>query len=155
MDRICLIKMNYQNEDEEQEIVRLRTGVDEPEIIELAVKMVRKTREHQDVKLGASIRGAIDVVDLFAGMQKLADQPDGNFLTAAHMAVSNKIWLKEMATKTSDEIIEEVWASLRGQYKTLFTSSQKEAAGSLLEEEIQEKVSEEEGRAEKKTMIVT
>lgn len=148
LDRICLIKMNYQNEEEEQEIVRLRTGVDEPEIVELAVKMVRKTREHQDIKLGASIRGAIDVVDLFAGMQKLADQPDGNFLTAAQMAMSNKIWLNEMATKTPEEIIEEVLAGLKGQYRTLFASNQKETAGSPSGEEIQE-------AGAKKKMIVT
>ncbi len=148
LDRICLIKMNYQNEEEEQEIVRLRTGVDEPEIVELAVKMVRKTREHQDIKLGASIRGAIDVVDLFAGMQKLADQPDGNFLTAAQMAMSNKIWLNEMATKTPEEIIEEVLAGLKGQYRTLFACSQKETARSPLSAEIQE-------AGAKKKMIVT
>ncbi len=154
MDRICLIKMNYQNEEEEQEIVRLRTGVEEPEIIDLAVKMVRKTREHPDIKLGASIRGAIDVVDLFAGMQKLTDQADGNFLMAAQMAMSNKIWLNEMATKTPDEIIEEVWASLKGKYRNLFATHQKEADGSLLDDEIQEEGSEE-GAAEKKKMIVT
>ena len=117
MDRICLIKMDYQSEAEEQQIVRIRTGLDGPEIIAFAVRMVRETRAHGDIKLGASIRAAIDMVDLFAGMQKLADQPDQNILIAARMALSNKIWLNEMSRKTADQIIEEIWADLKGRYK--------------------------------------
>lgn len=109
MDRICLIKMNYQNENEEQNIVRSMTGVDDSEIIEPAVKIIRETRNHPDIKQGASIRAGIDLVDLFAGMQKLIDQPEENFLTSAKMAISNKIWLNEMAAKSVDEIIEELW----------------------------------------------
>lgn len=109
MDRICLIKMNYQNENEEQNIVRSMTDVDDSEIIELAVKIIRETRNHPDIKQGASIRAGIDLVDLFAGMQKLTDQPEENFLTSAKMAISNKIWLNEMAAKSADEIIEELW----------------------------------------------
>lgn len=150
MDRICLIKMNYQDEEEEREIVRLRTGLDKAGVIELAVKMMRKTREHQDIKLGASIRAAIDLVDLFASMQKLADQPAGNFLTAARMAMSNKIWLNEMACKDSDEIIEEVWDSFRDQYEALFRSNEDDTAGLLSDPETKEKTSVEGDLPEKK-----
>jgi MoxR-like ATPase len=95
MDRICLIKMDYQNEEEERKIVVLRTGSENYDVIGVAVRMVRKTREHPDIKLGASVRAAIDLVDIFASLQKLADQPQQNFLLAARMAVSNKIWLSE------------------------------------------------------------
>lgn len=118
MDRICLIKMDYQSETEEQEIVRIRTEVDDAETIALSVRMVRETRNHPDIKLGASIRAAIDMVDLFSGMQSLADQPDENFLIAARMALSNKIWLNEMSRKTADQIIEEIWRRIRDQHKT-------------------------------------
>ncbi len=150
MDRICLIKMNYQNEAEEREIVRLRTGQNSSEIVELSVKMVRKTREHPDIKLGASIRGAIDVVDLFVGMQKLDDRPDSHFLTTALMAISNKIWLNEMASKTADEIIEEVYASLRNQYPDLLRPQKNGNAKSSPDNRFQEKESEEEQRVKKK-----
>ena len=119
MDRICLIKMNYQSEAEEQDILRLRTGVDDPQVISLAVKMVRKTRENPDIKLGASIRAAIDLVDLFVGMQKLEAQPEQNFLIAARMAMSNKIWLNEMTDKSADEIIESLWEHLKTKEKPL------------------------------------
>ena len=120
MDRICLIKMNYQSEDEERDIVRVRTGSDDAELVKLAVKMVRETRDHPDIKLGASVRAGIDLVDLFAGLQKLADQPDQHLLTAAWMAMSNKIWLNEMAAKTADEIIEDLWHRLREKGKFRF-----------------------------------
>jgi MoxR-like ATPase len=131
MDRICLIKMDYQSEEEEQEIVRIRTGLDDSEAVSFAVRMVRETRAFADIKLGASIRAAIDMVDLFAGMQKLADQPDQNILIAARMALSNKIWLNEMSRKTADEIIEEIWSHLRDQYKT-FTGNPEGSPGANL-----------------------
>ncbi len=45
------------------------------ENFELApIIMVRVTRNHPDIEPGASIRAAIDLVDLFRGMQKPADQ---------------------------------------------------------------------------------
>jgi MoxR-like ATPase len=113
MDRICLIKMGYQTEAEEREIVRLRTGSDDGASIALAVRMVRETRDHPDIKLGASIRAAIDMVDLFGGMQKLGNQPDHHFLIAARMALANKIWLNEMSRKTADQIIDEILSKIR------------------------------------------
>jgi MoxR-like ATPase len=143
MDRICLIKMNYQSEEEEQNIVRERTSLDHDEVIALAVKMVRKTREHPDIKLGASIRAAIDVVDLFSGMQKLANEPEENFLTVARMAISNKIWLNEMTEKTADEIIEEIWRGLRGNYKHFIDKFEQQPEDRAADENIQERTSEE------------
>jgi MoxR-like ATPase len=113
MDRICLIRLGYQSEEEEREIVRVRTGLEDPDTIAFAVGMVRATRDHPDVKLGGSIRAAIDMVDLFTGMQKLADCPDQNILLSARMALSNKIWLNEMTQKTADDIVEEIWNGLK------------------------------------------
>ena len=118
MDRICLIKMDYQSEAEEREIVRIRTGLDDTDTIAFAVGMVRETRDHPDIKLGASIRAAIDMVDLFSGMQKLADCPGRNILMAARMALSNKIWLNEMTRKTADEIVEDIWNGVKARYRT-------------------------------------
>ncbi len=129
MDRICLIKMGYQNEEEEKAIVRMRTGSKDRETVSLAVRMVRATREHEDVKLGASIRAAIDMVDLFAGMQKLADRPRRNILKAARMALANKIWLNEMTRRSADDIIEEIWDHLKNRHPA-FAGNIPPAAGS-------------------------
>jgi MoxR-like ATPase len=139
MDRICLIKMNYQSEAEEQDILRLRTGIDDPQVISLAVKMVRKTRENPDIKLGASIRAAIDLVDLFVGMQKLEAQPEQNFLIAARMAMSNKIWLNEMTDKSADEIIESLWERLKTKEKPLTFNIENDDDSQLNDQQSQKK----------------
>jgi len=155
MDRICLIKMNYQSEEEERDIVRARTGSDNAEIVKLAVKMVRETRDHPDIKLGASIRAGIDLVDLFAGLQKFADQPDQHFLTAAWMAMSNKIWLNEMASKSADEIIEDLWHSLGDKGKFCFGNKESRITEDMAEQEIEDKNSDEALKAKKKKTIAT
>jgi len=148
MDRICLIKMDYQSEAEEFEIVRMRTGSKDPETVPLAVQMVRATREHEDIKLGASIRAAIDMVDLFTGLQKLTDRPCKNILIAARMALANKIWLNEMTRKTADDIIEEIWSNLRNQYKTF--AGDENVARSELAQPPNGDISAERGKALKK-----
>jgi MoxR-like ATPase len=153
MDRICLIKMDYQSEEEERRIVRMRSGIQDPEIVSLAVQMVRATREHEDIKLGASIRAAIDMVDLFTGMQKLADQPRQNILISARMALSNKIWLNEMTRKTADDIIEEIWSSLRGLYET-FAGSGNRQSGARSQHANQENIASQQGQGVKKKINV-
>ncbi|WP_022663648.1 AAA family ATPase [Desulfospira joergensenii] len=122
MDRICLIKMDYQSKEEEQEIVRIRTGLTDPGTLSLTVGMVRETRDHPDIKLGASVRAAIDMADLFVGLQKLADSPGQNILTASRMALSNKIWLNETTQKTADEIVEEIWSRLKARCRTFLNN---------------------------------
>jgi len=155
MDRICLIKMNYQNEEEERDIVRIRSGSDDAKLVELAVKMVRETRDHPDIKLGASIRAGIDLVDLFVGMQKLTDQPQQNFLTSAWMSMSNKIWLKEMASKSADEIIENLWQALSDKGKACFGNTENPNAEATADQEAEDTDSEEAKKAKKKKLIVS
>lgn len=150
MDRICLIKMDYQSEAEEQEVVRWRTGCTEPQVIELAVRMVRKTREHPDIKLGASVRAAIDLVDVFASLQKLDERPAGNFLMAAGMALVNKIWPNEMAARSPEEIIADIWESFRVQYKDLAGSKKEFATEQILSPAVHEDTAEKEPELKKK-----
>jgi len=152
MDRICLIKMGYQTEEEEREIVRRRTGSENSDTISLAVQMVRATRKHEDIKLGASIRAAIDMVDLFTGMQKLADQPRQNILISARMALSNKIWLNEMTRKTTDEIIEEIWNNLREGYEA-FASNGNRSIGLNSQHADPENACGQEQRFKKKALV--
>ena len=117
MDRISLIKMDYQTEEEEQDIVCHRTGCTDRYIAVQAVRMVRKTREHPDIKLGASVRAAIDLVDLYTSLQKLEGQRKDDFLMAAKMALANKIWLNEITARSADEIIEDIWDSLKVHFR--------------------------------------
>jgi len=55
---------DYQTEEEEKEITLLRSGCNDPKIVDLAVKICRATREHPEIKRGASVRGAIDLASL-------------------------------------------------------------------------------------------
>lgn len=139
MDRICLIKMDYQTEEEERDIVFQKTGFEDPRIVSQAVKLVRRTREHPDIKLGASVRAAIDLVDIYVSLQKLTDQPESSFLTAAHMSLANKIWLNEITSRTAYEIITDIWDSLRVQYKEMTTAavsdSEQDIEGSKVEQQ--------------------
>lgn len=113
MDRICLIKMDYQSQEKEQEIVTMRSELDDSDMIALLVDMVRETRNHPDIKLGASVRAAMDMADLFAGLQKLQDCPEQNIMTAARMALANKIWLNETTQKTADDIVQEIFNRIK------------------------------------------
>lgn len=124
MDRICLITMDYQNKDEEHEIVRIRTGVSNQGILDAAVRIVRNTRQHPDIKLGASVRAAIDIVDIFSSLQKMDNKPQENFLVAARMALVNKIWLNEISARSAQEIVEELWSGLNIRNESLLRVSE-------------------------------
>ncbi len=68
------------------------------------------TRNIPDIKMGASVRAAIDMVDLYAGMQKIEESAGIQFSASPRrMAISNKIWLNEMTDKTAEGIIRELW----------------------------------------------
>lgn len=110
MDRVCRVKMDYQSEEEELEIVRLRTGCDDEFLIGLAVRVVRATRTHPDVKLGASVRAAIDIVAISLNLLKLGFEFSTAFSQAALMAVSGRIWLNELVSKTAEEVVAEILA---------------------------------------------
>jgi MoxR-like ATPase len=64
-DRFVCIDLSHQSEPEEREIARLRSQCGDGNIINMAVKMSRLTRTHPDIRRGSSIRGAIDLADIF------------------------------------------------------------------------------------------
>jgi hypothetical protein len=146
MDRICLLKTGYQSEEEELQIVKIKTGLKNHVIASFAVRMVRETRTHPDIKQGASIRAAMDMVDLFTGMQKLSDHPAENFLSAARMALSNRICLNEMTSKTADDIINDIWCDLKEAFQ-ISSDSKGCPPVALLERENTEKRRREEQQA--------
>src|SRR5258708_19360065 len=61
-DRICRIAMGYQPEDEERAIVEREAPGVNGVLTARAVRAVRASRVHPDVRIGASVRGAIDLV---------------------------------------------------------------------------------------------
>jgi MoxR-like ATPase len=69
-DRICRIVLGYQDSAAEREITTALTG-EKGELADFAVELTRATREHADVRMGASVRGSIDLVLLLTGLARL------------------------------------------------------------------------------------
>jgi len=115
-DRMCRVVLGYQPEDAERAIVAGVTGAGAPQIV-LAVRLVRATREHRDLRTGSSVRGAIDLVLLLDGLLRMRGQElAGGRETArdaAHAALSGRIRVTEGVERTPesvlDEILDEVW----------------------------------------------
>src|SRR5215217_1601637 len=60
-DRSCRVAMGYQDEAAELQVVTSTTG-GPADLIARAVRAVRITRDHPELRIGASVRGAIDTV---------------------------------------------------------------------------------------------
>ena len=63
-DRFEHLVVGYQTAEEEEEIVAAATGCADAALVRAAVRVTRGTRVHPRVRRGASVRGAIAIVDL-------------------------------------------------------------------------------------------
>ena len=113
-DRTCRIAIGYQGAEREQAIIGLHHDAP-PEVVEFAVELTRKTRDHPDIRIGASVRGAIDVtvlaVELAArrGVDPMTRDP---LRDAARAALTGRIRVDESGARSPDEIIDELFAAL-------------------------------------------
>jgi MoxR-like ATPase len=64
LDRFEHVGLDYQNADEETEIVRRETGCDDLALVDAAVALTRATRSDPRFRKGASVRAAIAMVAL-------------------------------------------------------------------------------------------
>lgn len=115
-DRMCRILLRYQDEDAERRIAATVTGLDGP-VVARAVALTRATREHQDLRTGASVRGAIDAAALTDGLRRLRDEAAASRETArdaALAALSGRVRVQEGSDRSAESVIEElldrVWA---------------------------------------------
>jgi MoxR-like ATPase len=112
-DRLCRLAVDYQTAPEDEEIVALRTGSDDAELVADAVAITRATREHPDVRQGSSVRGAIDIVAVAASLAELRGAAgDGDraalVLDAALVALSARVALEETSDRTPEDVIREL-----------------------------------------------
>ncbi len=114
-DRLCRLAVNYQSAAEDREIVALRTSSDDERLVADAVAITRATRDHEDVRHGSSVRGAIDLVAVAAPLTAIrgagADEESYRavVLDAALLALSGRINLDEAAGVTPEQVIKELW----------------------------------------------
>lgn len=114
-DRMCRIAITYQDAPGER-IVTTVAGVDGA--LPAAVELTRLTREHAQVRMGASVRGAIDLVRLATGLAQLrgegeAAPGDATFADAAVAALSGRLRLDEGCERTAEEIVLELIERLK------------------------------------------
>lgn len=115
-DRTCRVAMGYQSADDETSIVSAVSpeAADAlgPYVTARIVELVRATREHPDIRLGSSVRGAIDMAAVALALGELRgvapDSPEAT-LDAAVTALSGRIRLHEGTGRDADDVIRELW----------------------------------------------
>ena len=114
-DRICRVVLGYQDAAAEREITAGVTGQRGP-VADFAVTLTRSTREHRDVRMGSSVRGAIDLVLLLDGLIRLRGEPRmtrASARDAAHAALSGRIRIADGCERTPeavlDELLDQLW----------------------------------------------
>ncbi|MGZ4283630.1 MAG: AAA family ATPase [Solirubrobacteraceae bacterium] len=109
-DRMCRIAIGYLDEQQEREVVQRQTGL-EGRAVTIAVAIARASRSHPAVRIGSSVRGAIDMVRLANGLAVVRDEPDterGVLRDAAIAAMSGRISVHEDQSRTAEEVIAEL-----------------------------------------------
>ncbi|HET6548212.1 MAG TPA: AAA family ATPase [Solirubrobacter sp.] len=107
VDRFVTLELDYQTREEELAIVGRRCGTERAGFHAFAVDLGRASREHPDLRHGASIRGAIDFADLLAGWEPEELDLDGlRFLACS--AYAGKLRVKPSTGKTATEIVHEL-----------------------------------------------
>ena len=109
-DRICRVVLGYQDAGAERAIVRAVAGRDGP-VVPFAVALTRSTREHRDVRMGSSVRGAIDLVLLIDGLTHLRSEPAMSLTTArdaAYAALSGRIRIADGCDRTPEAVIDDL-----------------------------------------------
>ncbi|MEE9519100.1 MAG: hypothetical protein V3V93_02440, partial [bacterium] len=82
---------------------------DDRELIDVAVRIARDTRTHNDVKQGASIRGALDMVAIAEELFKVSSADRAQVMDDAMLsAMSGKVWLQETTERPAEEILREI-----------------------------------------------
>jgi len=113
-DRICRVVLGYQDDAAERAITTAVTG-ETGEVVDFAVTLARATREHRDVRMGSSVRGAIDMVALLTGLARMRGETGIARETArdaAHAALSGRIRIADGCDRAPESVLDELLAQL-------------------------------------------
>jgi MoxR-like ATPase len=113
MDRFIWIQLDYQNSEEEIQIIKQEANFndsDDNKIAKLCQQIVQFTRESTSIRRGSSIRGAIDLADLILKSEN--QNSSKNWVDKAIMALYNKIELEDGVAKSKTEIITNIVLSV-------------------------------------------
>ncbi len=111
-DRVCRVSVGYQTAEVETRIAS--RGVDGLPAgwLDKTVELVRRTRAHTDLRVGSSVRGAIDMTAVASSLASVrastVNDPTVS-LDAALVALSGRVRVREGSSRTSEDIITELW----------------------------------------------
>ena len=76
-DRVCRLAVGYQSASDESDITRRAARTDDldPRWVDKVVELVRLTRTHPDLRVGSSVRGAIDMCAVASSLGRRAWRP--------------------------------------------------------------------------------
>ena len=109
-DRMCRVVLGYQDVEGEQAITSSVSGLS-GRWVAFSVALTRATREHRDVRMGSSVRGAIDLALVLTGLAALRGEPDPGHDTArdaAYAALSGRIRVADGVDRTPESVIDEL-----------------------------------------------
>ncbi|NMO89073.1 MoxR family ATPase [Actinomycetospora sp. TBRC 11914] len=114
-DRSCRVAFDHQSADEELAIVERGSADEHAEAFaRRAVEAVRATRSHPDLRLGSSVRGALDLVALASSLAALrgeAQPSEDTGADAARAALTGRVVLVEGSPRTVEEVVTAIWAA--------------------------------------------
>ena len=111
-DRVCRVSMGYQSAADEVSIASRATDGLPSGWLDKVVELVRRTRTHPDLRVGSSVRGAIDMAAVASSLASVRDAAVTDrevSLDAALVALSGRVRMREGSTRTSEDVVTELW----------------------------------------------
>ena len=122
-DRVCRVAMTYQSSGDECSIVDRnlksnKAGV-RPDAAWVAkvVEVVRRTRNHPDLRVGSSVRGAIDTALVASSLAEVRSSKNISAsigLDSALVAISGRVRIREGSVRNAEEVVAEIWNDVFG-----------------------------------------
>ena len=109
-DRMCRVVLGYQDEPAERAITTSVSGL-AGRWVDLSVELTRATRGHRDVRMGSSVRGAIDLALVLDGLARLRGEARPSRETgrdAAYAALSGRIRIADGVDRSPESVIDEL-----------------------------------------------
>ena len=128
-DRVCRLSVDYQSASDEAEIVaKLVDPTPDRAWLVRVVAVVRSTRTHPDVRIGSSVRGAIDIAAVAASLAPLRHSSATAFdvgLDSAIVALSGRLRLRDGVSRTAEAVVTELW-------NEVFTDHESDSSGKAI-----------------------
>lgn len=112
-DRFVWIRLDYQSEAEEKQIVKAKVTNALNDVIEYSVLIVRETRNTTKLRRGASIRGAIDLASI---INEFEERTIDTWIDISIMSLATKIELEDGVEEKIETVIEGIVRKVIGKF---------------------------------------